>query len=362
MGSLLAPGQPVPWFRAAELDGNPGYSFDSVGGRWVVMLLLGSGGGEGAQEALRVLREHRAMFDDARACFFGVTIDPADAASGRIARDLPGIRWFLDYDRVISRGYGATPDGEARTYTPHWLLLDPMLRVRARAGLGEGPAVMAQLRRRLDQAAEAPQAPVFLVPGVLPRELCRELIAIHQRGGGIETGFMNDEGGRTVQRFDHERKRRTDAIVEDPAVLAALKWRLGHVLRPQIRRVFQFDASRVERFLVGCYDAETGGHFAPHRDNTTLGTAHRRFACTINLNADEYEGGDLYFPEFGHQLYRAPTGGAIVFSCSLMHGASRVTAGRRYAFLPFFYDEEGARIGERNARAIDPNSEGRGPG
>jgi hypothetical protein len=32
----------------------------------------------------------------------------------------------------------------------------------------------------------------------------------------------------------------------------------------------------------------------------------------------------------------------VVFSCALMHEATRVTAGRRYAFLPFFYDEAGA--------------------
>jgi hypothetical protein len=33
-----------------------------------------------------------------------------------------------------------------------------------------------------------------------------------------------------------------------------------------------------------------------------------------------------------------------VFSCSLLHEATRVTAGRRYAFLPFFYDQAGADI------------------
>ena len=36
----------------------------------------------------------------------------------------------------------------------------------------------------------------------------------------------------------------------------------------------------------------------------------RRFAVTINLNSEEYEGGDLMFPEFGRAVYRAPTGGA----------------------------------------------------
>ncbi len=77
-------------------------------------------------------------------------------------------------------------------------------------------------------------------------------------------------------------------------------------------------------------------------------TAHRSFAVTSNLNAEEYEGGDLRFPEFGDRTYRAPTGGAVVFSCSLLHEATPVTKGKRYAFLPFLYDEEAKVIREAN--------------
>ena len=69
---------------------------------------------------------------------------------------------------------------------------------------------------------------------------------------------------------------------------------------------------------------------------------------TVNLNAGEYEGGDLVFPEYGRVTYRAPTGGAVVFSCSLLHEARPVTQGRRYAFLPFLYDEAAARQREAN--------------
>jgi predicted 2-oxoglutarate/Fe(II)-dependent dioxygenase YbiX len=103
----------------------------------------------------------------------------------------------------------------------------------------------------------------------------------------------------------------------------------------------------MERYIVACYDADAGGHFRPHRDNTTSGTAHRRFAVTINLNAD-YEGGDLRFPEYGPRTYRAPPGGAVVFSCSMLHEATPVVRGTRYAFLPFLYDEAGAEVREAN--------------
>jgi len=81
--------------------------------------------------------------------------------------------------------------------------------------------------------------------------------------------------------------------------------------------------------------------FFAHRDNTTKGAAHRRFAVTINLNAEQYEGDDLRFPEFGFRTYRAPTGRA---SCSLLHEALPVTGGKRYAFLPFLYDEAAAKV------------------
>jgi predicted 2-oxoglutarate/Fe(II)-dependent dioxygenase YbiX len=64
---------------------------------------------------------------------------------------------------------------------------------------------------------------------------------------------------------------------------------------------------------------------------------------TINLNR-EFEGGDLRFPEFGPRLYRAPLGGAIVFSCSLLHQVTQVTAGTRYATLPFLHDEAADRV------------------
>ena len=99
----------------------------------------------------------------------------------------------------------------------------------------------------------------------------------------------------------------------------------------------------MERYLVGCYRADEGGHFRPHRDNTTKGTAHRRFAVTINLNSD-FEGGELSFPEFGHRSLKPKPGCAVVFSCSLLHTASPVTSGVRYAFLPFLYDDAAADI------------------
>ena len=108
----------------------------------------------------------------------------------------------------------------------------------------------------------------------------------------------------------------------------------------------------MERYIVGCYTAEDGGHFRPHRDNVTKGTAHRRFAVTINLN-DDFDGGELCFPEYGPRSFKPPVGGAVVFGCALLHAVTQVTRGRRYAFLPFLYDDAAAKIREANNPFLD---------
>jgi hypothetical protein len=45
----------------------------------------------------------------------------------------------------------------------------------------------------------------------------------------------------------------------------------------------------------------------------------------------------------------------LVVSCSLLHEAEKVIRGRRYAFLPFLYDDESARTRERNLAFVSPD-------
>lgn len=99
----------------------------------------------------------------------------------------------------------------------------------------------------------------------------------------------------------------------------------------------------MERYMVGCYSSEDGGRFRPHRDNNSEITAHRRFTVPINLN-DDFEGGEVSFPEYNPRGIKAPSGWAVVFPCAALHMVSRVRRGRRYAFLPFVYDEVGDAI------------------
>jgi hypothetical protein len=200
--------------------------------------------------------------------------------------------------------------------------------------------------------ARAPSgvAPVLIVERIVEPDLCRRLIDAFETGTPEETGvMMNLPGVEPKLVVDPYLKRRRDVRLEGE--LRELVYdRIRRRLVPEIRKSFQFSPTRVERYVVACYYASDGGFFSAHRDNQGSATAHRQFACTINLNAEDYEGGDLSFPEFGPLRYRAPTGGSAVFSCSLMHQVDPITKGQRYCLIPFMNDDRGEVVRKKNQR------------
>ncbi len=359
---VLSPGDPAPWFQQRSTS-NPRYVFDTAAGRWIVLCFFGTAGDPASQAALASVAANRDLFDDERACFFGVSLDPRDEAERRVAEAMPGLRYFWDFDGAVARLYGAvprdaTPEKGAVAMRRFWAVLDPTLRVRRifpfRPGAAEAPELFEYLRALPLPSRHAGfdvPAPVLILPDVFEPAFCRALIGIYEAHGGTDSGFMREIEGRTVEVSDPRHKRRRDHVIADREVIRQTQLRILRRVAPEILKVHQFKATRMERYLVACYEAEDGGHFRAHRDNTTKGTAHRRFAVSINLN-DDFDGGEVSFPEYGPRGFKLPVGTACVFSCSLLHQVSPVTRGRRYAFLPFLYDEEAARIREANNRFL----------
>jgi peroxiredoxin/predicted 2-oxoglutarate/Fe(II)-dependent dioxygenase YbiX len=194
------------------------------------------------------------------------------------------------------------------------------------------------------------QAPILLIPEVLPPEFCKKLIQTWETEGNQDSGFMVDKEGKTVGQYDYSSKIRRDHFIDNktPLHAEARNWIVRRIVR-EVHKAFSFEATRLEDMKIACYDAARGGYFRPHRDNTTGATAHRRFAVSMLLN-DEYEGGYLRFPEYGPHTYRPPAGGAVVFGCSLLHEATDVTAGRRFVLLTFLYGEKEAKVREDYAK------------
>lgn len=343
---MLDVGRVAPIFEAPT-HSNPRFQFSSVGGRYVVLAFLPPDA-KRAGQMTQAVGGICHMLSDERLVTFFVT---SEADRFRAAGEAAGVRWFFDAETIIAKGYGALDaDGG---HSGRYVVIDPAMRILAWLETDDAfRAFIEDLPAPDDHAGVTLFAPVLVVPRVFEPELCRRLIDLYEARGGERSGVMREVDGRTVPVLDGFKSRR-DVMIDDEGLRDLLRQRLAQRLLPQIGKAFNYKVTRIERYLVACYDAEEGGYFNAHRDNTTRGTAHRRFACSINLNAEDFEGGDLRFPEFGSRTYRPPTGGAVVFSCSLLHEATRVRSGRRYAFLPFFFDEDAEKIRVENLKFLD---------
>ncbi len=356
--SLIEWGRPVPWFHAATTH-NSRFNFSSLGGRFVLLAFLGDSRTAEASSFLNTLAAANLPLDDSQLLAFAVSAEGRDLKDEAVAKVFTRGRVFHDPEHEVAKSYCIAEETEEGTrFDGGWYLIDPMLRVYRKGHFHETDKLITTARslpRVEDHAMEGQElwAPVLIVPRVLTPKFCQHLIDLYRKGNPNQSGFMREQGGRTVPVLDPTFKRRSDIHISDAATRQTLKNAIGHRLRPEVAKAFQFHPTRIERYIVSRYSAEDQGFFQRHRDNTTSGTAHRRFAVSINLNAEDYEGGELRFPEFGSRTYKPPTGGAVVFSCSLLHEATPVTKGERFATLPFLYDDADADIRQQNRDKID---------
>lgn len=325
---------------------NPRFALGSLGGRYLLICAVGDQNGERTPAALALFESLPGDEED-KVC---ALLWPGDATDPRLASIQAEKLVLFPGGEECQPNLGLVdserhPDGR-------WVLLDPSMRIAASWKLADGAhaaRAWVALPSPNDHAGVPLHAPVLVVPRVFEPNFCTALMDYYERRGGVASGVTRSTpGGGTYVTQDDNFKRREDCLIEDEGLRTQAMQRIFWRLLPEVEKAFMWRATRMERYLVARYDSASGGFFRPHRDNTTKGTAHRRFAVTLNLNTRDYEGGELRFPEFGRRTYRAPAGGAIVFSCALLHEATPVTRGRRYAFLPFLYDERAAETRAAN--------------
>ncbi|HEY3919005.1 MAG TPA: 2OG-Fe(II) oxygenase [Stellaceae bacterium] len=347
--SGLTLGDPVPWFSARSISGGELHLHVNAG-RWIVVSFFPEIASPRAQQEFGALVAQIAQASEDKLIAYVVLGAPTGDLAVLLPAPVPVLRLVADYDGAIARLY-RTQDQSCS------FVLDPMLRAVAivpRDHSGSHAATLGQVLRGLpdvENAAGVPlTAPALIVPRVFDFELCDFLVRLYDKMGGDDSGFLLDSEGKTGTVVDYRLKRRRDLLIVVPELRERIRNQLVRRLLPAIERYFQFAATRMDRYLVSCYDSTEGGYFNRHRDNLNAGAEHRRFAVSINLNRD-YDGCDLIFPEFGRRTYRAPVAGAVVFSCGALHEVTPITRGRRYAFLPFLYNEgDAARRLANNAR------------
>ena len=321
----LLPGDRMPNFMRHDADDRPMVFYDIYCGEPVVLVLLLDP--ERAAQAVAALNELKAP-----APLVMVARDPAGAQQLQGALGIR-CRVLADDGQIIRFLLGGRPaDAPLVTFA-----IDANAHVRSRWDGWPGTDVVVAALDEPDPGRIITRAaPVLMVPQVFEPAFCRHLIEVYQEDNE-PSGILRQVEGRLVYEADAQAKIRREHRIGEGALRHAVEQRLMRRVLPEIEWAYNYKITNYEAFKIVCYDAAEGGYFRPHRDNNGPDTAHRRFALTLNLNSDEYQGGELRFPEYGPDRYKPPTGGAVVFSCSLAHEALPVSRGTRYALVSFLY-------------------------
>ncbi len=327
-------GDRAPGFVGASASGRF-FSLDGQAGRPVAVVTLGALQPEAAAVILGKLRAAKLLFQAA-----GVDVAPLAPATpeftGRFAAD-PAVSDQLLY---CTGGDGLELTEVAGAAAA--VLIDRSGRVVDIQALAPATDLAAWLAASAPRIWSEPAqirastAPVLIIPNIAPPSLCRALIDHFEaspHASGVMASF--NDGGAYAKLDESKKKRRDTELTADMPLHAEVLSLFAGKVTPEIRRAFQTDMAYADRILIARYD-DTGGYFKRHRDNAAPNTAFREFAVSLNLNTDEYEGGELMFPEYDDHRYNPPAGGAIVFSASLLHEAAPVTRGQRYVLLSFF--------------------------
>ncbi|WP_088890817.1 2OG-Fe(II) oxygenase [Leptolyngbya ohadii] len=353
--STLTAGDHAPWFVL------PSHADILMGGyRSVLFFFGGATQNPQIQQVLTGLATAKEQLAAAGFSFFGVSIDPRDKDLEKQISTDARFRLLWDFQGDLSIRYGILGnDASGITYDPTSFILDENLRVMQVIPLVTNQNHVTQILQAVQSLPpivppqSAPRhAPVLQVPQVFSPSFCRHLIQLYEADGGTESGFMQQDGEKTAIVLNSEVKRRRDLLLTDPALQGHINSLIWRRVAPEIEKAFQFKITHYERYTVACYEEGNQGFFSAHRDNTTMGSAHRRFAMTLNLNTGEYEGGSLHFPEYSTDRYSPGIGDALIFSCSLLHEATPVTKGRRFVLLSFFFNEEDAKLREQTQKQI----------
>jgi peroxiredoxin len=336
----LAVGDIAPEVVLRAVDGSTvELNGDTMAGNTIVVLFCPRFTGAVA-EAIAALRTSVAAFAAAGAKLVAITLEPTKVAAEQ-ALPCP---LLLDRSGDVFRAYNAD-QREAPTMVVLRSNQHVAVIVKDAPAAQPGAALGAveRLAAERQSGLMAPHPPVLIVPDVLSRDDCRRLIRIYETRGKT---FVEPKHGDDKMTTDYKmripeygRNDRIDHWLVEADTNAFIDGRLQTRLFPEVRRAFQYRITRREMMRIGCYTGSRGGELHGHRDDSEPIGAHRRFATSINLNTEDYEGGELRYPEFGDQRYRPETGAAIVFSCSLLHEAMHVVSGTRYVLLAFLFGE-----------------------
>jgi len=334
----IAVGDIAPDFVFAGHDGKEVNSrSDAIAGNPIVVVFCPHASSEDLEPLVCFARQ-LDCFSAHRARLFAVTLDKIDASAAN------GFSFPILSDRreKIFSSFRAPRDRLSTVVIRRNHHIAGIFRGTPEHQAAAALSLLADMAWEREATLMRGHPPVLLVPDAFSRDDCARLIKTFETTGKTfvepQTALDFLNGADYKMRIpEHMREDRVDHFFFERDIVALLRNRLNRVV-PEIFKAFHYRITKYEALRMACYQGRRGGYSYGHRDNIAP-FGYRRFAMSINLNTEEFDGGELRFPEFGDHRYRPETGTAIVFSSSLLHEAMHVTAGRRFVFLAFLFGE-----------------------
>jgi predicted 2-oxoglutarate/Fe(II)-dependent dioxygenase YbiX len=339
----LRPGDRVPDFALPGLDGKLRKLVWSFTGEPVALLAiddLRTLDGEQFASLMSGCKEARTV----PVIVCGNAVAAAAPAWSKLEAKADGALLLCDGERRLVPALLAQTGvalGQSSGLRQRVIVLDPNQRVaatfdaRALLAATESIGAVADSVRSNGGASQVigtAMAPVLVLPRVFEPDFCAQVIRLWHKGDHKDSGVSSRYGNVGVL----ELKRTEDYMVQEPMMQKAISDRLAWRIGPELIKVFAFDREfSFDAHVVLSYSAEGQHFFGAHRDNGAPTTVDRAFAVSLNLN-DDFEGGELVFPEYAGVKVSPPAGAAAVFSCSVLHQALPVTRGRRFVLTTFF--------------------------
>jgi peroxiredoxin len=334
----LAVGDIAPDFILSAPDGNEINLRSDVNAGNPIVIVFCPRVSSGGRETLNCFARQQECLAARGARLFAVTLDKVDSGSA------PPCEFPILTDRCeqIFSSFSAPRDRPSSVVLRRNHHIAGIFEGKPEAQAAAIVSLLAGMERERKTVFMEAHPPVLLIPDAFSRDDCAKLIKTFETTGQtfVEPQAAMDFLNGTDYKMripGHMREDRIDHFFFEKHVVAFLRNRLNRVV-PEIFKAFQYRVTKYEALRMACYQGHRGGYSCGHRDNIAP-YLYRRFAMSINLNTNEFEGGELRFPEFGDQRYRPETGTAIVFSSSLLHEAMHVISGRRFVFLAFLFGE-----------------------
>src|SRR5258708_2726503 len=235
-------GELAPLFVARSSNGTR-FGLGNMGGRYILLTFVAGVTHPVEQRLLAGLRQSPGLFDDAESMMFIVSADPDDEHQSRARTRVPGIRAFFDSEQAIANLFGV----EYVVGRPVSYLLSPRQQVFGIVLAGDPEQQVNTIRGAFKNSTPVEciherfgTAPILIIPDVLDRSFCNELIDYYRTRGGVQSGFMIEVNGETVGHHDTRQKVRKDVTLVDPLMIRIINGSFHHLVIPQLARAFQY--------------------------------------------------------------------------------------------------------------------------